>query len=148
MLRLLIRRAGAYVVDIVLLFAVLFPIGQLLRFVIGWPSASATGLEIWLVSALNFSLPTWIYFALSDSSAHGATAGKRWIGLRVSRVAGGSVGKARALARTAVPDANVRELLFQCIQKLHIANGARRFADRLGHALGPFVAIAGAPLDR
>ena len=58
MLRLLIRRAGAYVVDIVLLFAVLFPIGQLLRFVIGWPSASATGLEIWLVSALNFSLPT------------------------------------------------------------------------------------------
>src|SRR5262245_17037383 len=49
--RFLIRRAGAYVVDILLLFLVLLPVGQLLRFAIGWPTASATGLEVWLVSA-------------------------------------------------------------------------------------------------
>ena len=102
MLWLLIRRAGAYVVDIVLLFSVLFPVGQLLRFAVGWPTASPTGLEVWLAAVLNFSLPTWTYFVLSDSSARGATVGKRLIGLQVTRVTGGSVGTARALARTAV----------------------------------------------
>ena len=101
--RLLIRRAGAYVVDIVLLFLVLFPVGQVLVFVIGWqPPASPTGFVVWLASGLNFSLPTWTDFALSDSSARGATVGKRLLGLRVVRVTGERVGMARALARTAV----------------------------------------------
>ena len=87
--RLLIRRAGAYVVDIVLLFSVLFPVGQVLVFVIGWPpAASPTGFVVWLASALNFSLPTWTYFALSDSSARGDSLGKRLLGLRVVRVTG------------------------------------------------------------
>ena len=100
--RFLIRRAGAYVVDIGLLFLVLLRVGQLLRFAIGWPTASATGLEVWLVSVLNFSLPSWTYFVLSDSSARGATVGKRWLSLQVTRVTDGSVRMARALARTAV----------------------------------------------
>jgi uncharacterized RDD family membrane protein YckC len=100
--RLLIRRAAAYVADIVLLFAVLFPVGQLLRFLVGWPTDSSTGPEIWLVSALNFSLPTWTYFVWSDRSPHGATAGKWLLGLRVTRMGGGSIGPARALGRTAV----------------------------------------------
>jgi uncharacterized RDD family membrane protein YckC len=101
--RLLIRRAGAYVLDVVLLFLVLFPIGQLLRFAIGWqPPSSPTGLGIWLASALNFSVPTWTYFVYSDSSARGATVGKSLFGLRVTRVGDGSVGMAQALGRTAV----------------------------------------------
>jgi uncharacterized RDD family membrane protein YckC len=99
---LLIRRAGAYVVDIVLLFLVLFPVGQLVRLAVGWSPASPTGQEVWLVSALNFSLPTWFYFVLSDSSAHGATIGKRLLGLHITRIIGGRVSMARALARTAV----------------------------------------------
>ncbi len=99
---LLIRRAGAYVVDIVLLFLVLFPVGQLVRLAVVWPTASPTGQEVWLVSALNFSLPTWTYFVLSDSSARGATVGKWLLGLRVTGVSVGSVGMARALGRTAV----------------------------------------------
>jgi uncharacterized RDD family membrane protein YckC len=102
MLRLLIRRAAAYVVDIVLLFLILFPVGQLLRFAIGWKPASPTGLEVWLASAVNISLPTWIYFILSDSSARGATVGKRLFGLRVARVSDGSIGMGRALGRNAV----------------------------------------------
>jgi uncharacterized RDD family membrane protein YckC len=101
--RLLIRRAGAYVLDVVLLFLVLFPVGQLLRFAVGWqPPSSPTGLGVWLASALNFSVPTWTYFVLSDSSARGATVGKSLLGLRVTRVKDGSVGMARALGRTAV----------------------------------------------
>ena len=68
--RLLIRRAGAYLVDIVLLFSVLVPVGQLARLALGWPlPSSPTGLGVWLASALNFSVPTWTYFVLSDSSA-------------------------------------------------------------------------------
>jgi hypothetical protein len=43
-----------------------------------------------------------MYFVLSDSSARGATVGKSLLGLRVTRVGDGSVGKARALGRTAV----------------------------------------------
>jgi uncharacterized RDD family membrane protein YckC len=101
--RLLIRRARAYVLDIVLLFLVLFPVGKLLRFAIGWPpSSSPTGFAVWLAIALNFSVPTWTYFVLSDSSAGGATVGKWLLGLRVTRVGGGSVGMVRALGRTAV----------------------------------------------
>jgi hypothetical protein len=100
--RLLIRRAGAYVLDVVLLFLVLFPVGQLLRFVIGWqPPSPPTGLGVWVVSALKFSVPTWTYFVISDSSARGATVGKSLLGLRVTRVKDGSVGMARALGRTA-----------------------------------------------
>jgi hypothetical protein len=76
---LLIRRAIAFFLDIVLLFLVLYPVGQLVRFVIGWqPSASPTGLEVWLASALNFSLPTWTYLALSDSSARARAFHSTW----------------------------------------------------------------------
>ena len=101
--RLLIRRAGAYVVDIVLLFSVLFPVGQVLVFVIGWPpAASPTGFVVWLASALNFSLPTWTYFALSDSSRAGIPWGSGCSGCAFVRVTGERVSIARALARTAV----------------------------------------------
>ncbi len=100
--RLLIRRVTAYVVDIILLFFVLAPVGQLVRLIIGWPVASPRGQEVWLATVLNFSLPTWTYFVWSDSSARGATVGKRLLGLHVVRVAGGPVRIVRALARTAV----------------------------------------------
>jgi uncharacterized RDD family membrane protein YckC len=101
--RLLIRRAGAYLLDVTLLFLVLYPVGQLLRFAIGWQAPSPpTGLGVWLASALNFSVPSWMYFVLSDSSASGATVGKSLLGLRVRRVNERSVGMARALGRTAV----------------------------------------------
>ena len=100
---LLIRRTGAYLLDIVLLFSVLVPVGQLVRLALGWPlPSSPTGLGVWLASALNFSVPSWTYFVLSDSSTRGATVGKMLLGLRVTRVGDGSVGMARALGRTAV----------------------------------------------
>jgi len=102
MLGLLARRTAAYLVDIVLLFAVLFPAGLLVRYVVGWPGTAPTGPEIWLVSAVNFSLPVWAYFALADASPRGATVGKRLLGLRVVRLDGGRVGLPRAVGRTAV----------------------------------------------
>jgi uncharacterized RDD family membrane protein YckC len=99
---LLIRRAAAYGVDILLLVVVLLPLGFLLRPALGWPPDPATGPEVWLASAVNFSVPTWTYFILSDSSARGATLGKWLFGLHVVRMKGERVSLARALARTAV----------------------------------------------
>jgi uncharacterized RDD family membrane protein YckC len=99
---LLCRRVTAYFVDIVLLFLVLAPVGQLVRFVINWPVLPCSGQEIWLASALNFSLPTWIYFVLADSLARGGTIGKRLVSLKVVRSVGGRVGMARSMARNAV----------------------------------------------
>ena len=99
---LLIRRAGAFILDIFLLFLVLAPVGQLIRLAVGWPTTSPTGQELWLAAVLNFSLPTWTYFVWSDSSAPGATVGKRLLGLHVAGIAGARIGTAKALARTAV----------------------------------------------
>jgi uncharacterized RDD family membrane protein YckC len=99
---LLIHRATAFCVDIVLLFLVLAPIGFLVLIALGGPPASPSGPEVWLAAVLNFSVPTWDYFIWSDRSVRGATLGKWLLGLRVVPVRGGRVGMARALARTAV----------------------------------------------
>jgi uncharacterized RDD family membrane protein YckC len=50
---------------------------------------------------VNFSLPTWTYFILADSSPGGATVGKWLLGLHVARVLGGRLGWL-ALLRCAV----------------------------------------------
>ena len=93
------RRAGAYALDILVLFSVLFPLGWLVQRAIG--VTPSTGPEIWWTLLVNFSLPTWVYFAVSDASRSGATPGKRWLGLRVLRTDGARIGPMQALGRTA-----------------------------------------------
>ena len=96
---LFLRRALAFITDIVILFAVLGTLGFLIQLAIGY--TPTTGPEIWRVLVLNFSIPVWIYFWLSDASARGATVGKRLFGIRV--VADGKgFGPGRAFARTAI----------------------------------------------
>ena len=94
------RRAGAYVLDVVLLFAVLGPVGWLAQWTLGL--TPSTGPQIWATLLLNFSLPAWVYFAVSDASAGGATFGKRWFGLRVSGEDDRRVDAMQALGRTAL----------------------------------------------
>jgi uncharacterized RDD family membrane protein YckC len=98
--QLIQRRAGAYLVDIILLFAVLAPLGLLVQNLLG--TQAETGPQVWWVILFNFSIPVWAYFALSDASAGGATIGKRLFRLRVTAASGGSPGLGRALLRTAV----------------------------------------------
>lgn len=93
------RRVLAYVLDIALLFLVLGPTGWLIQRALGL--APSTGFQIWLTLLLNFSLPAWSYFAVADASRTGATLGKRWLGLRASRLDGGRMGRRQALYRTA-----------------------------------------------
>lgn len=98
--RLVRRRVSAYLLDIVLLFAVLGPAGWLTQWTLGF--SPTTGPQIWATLLLNFSLPSWIYFTASDASTRGATFGKRWSGIQVSREDGGRVHGMQALGRTAV----------------------------------------------
>jgi hypothetical protein len=74
---LLVRRTGAFLIDVALLFVVLAPLGFLLQHALEF--TPATSQQIWVALVVNFSLPTWLYFAISDTSEHGATLGKRWL---------------------------------------------------------------------
>lgn len=77
---ILLRRAGAYVLDIVVLFAVLAPLDYLVQRALGVSPSTTEGVYATLL--LNFSLPAWTYFALAERSWGGATLGKRLLSLR------------------------------------------------------------------
>ena len=94
------RRAVAYLIDWVLL-AALVQVSQWALFTVaGGPIPSArSGFEIEAWVLLTISLPVWLYFSLSESIA-GQTIGKRLMGLKVARVDGGRIVFGQALART------------------------------------------------
>ncbi|MBL8843281.1 MAG: RDD family protein [Planctomycetes bacterium] len=97
---LLWRRAAAYLLDIALLFALLAPLAFLVKQLTGF--APETPAATWRLQLLEFSLPSWCYFAIADASARGATLGKRLLGLRVVTAAGQRLAPGRAFARTAL----------------------------------------------
>ena len=94
------RRAGAFLLDILVLFAVLYPLGLLVLQLIGVRAETPQGVYGSLL--LNFSLPVWAYFTWADSSRKGSTLGKRMVGLHVRDGAGEQVTLGRAFGRTAV----------------------------------------------
>ena len=98
--RTLLRRLAAYAIDVVILAAVLVPLAFGLQLLIGY--RPDTGVGVWLASLATISVPSWVYFTLSDASTRGATLGKRLLGLRASSLDGGRIGLGRALVRTAI----------------------------------------------
>ena len=94
------RRVGAYLLDIVLLFVVLAPLGFVIQLAIGW--APETGPEIYRMLLINFSLPVWLYFILFESSGRGATIGKRLVGLQVELQPSATPKWPRILLRTGI----------------------------------------------
>lgn len=98
---LFIRRVSAYVIDILLLFLLLAPIGFLVQWLLGLP-LSQTGPALGRTILWNFSLPVWLYFIGCDASPFGATVGKRLVKIQVRTVAGAQVRVWRALGRTAI----------------------------------------------
>ncbi len=95
MLRLILRRLIAMVIDVALLFLVLWPAG--LGVLLASGLRPQTGPQVYAVLLVNFSLPVWAYFMLSDASGSGRTVGKWLMGIRVS-----AIGWSSALVRTAV----------------------------------------------
>ncbi len=97
--RLFLRRCAAYLVDILILFAVLFPLGWVVVLAVRFSPAS--GVQIWQATVLNFSIPAWLYFTLSDSLWGGQTLGKRLFRLKMTSLSGHPLHLPRALLRTA-----------------------------------------------
>jgi uncharacterized RDD family membrane protein YckC len=97
---LLLRRVGAYVLDIIGLFVILAPLGQVLLWLVG--TTPHNGPAIAQTILWNFSLPVWLYFIVSDASAPGATIGKRVLGIKVSPMNGARLSWRQALLRTTV----------------------------------------------
>src|SRR5207237_7393303 len=100
----LVRRLVAYLVDILLLFAAIvvtqFGLEALTG---GLPMRLLTTgprIEGWVW--LSVSLPTYLYFTLSESSVHQATPGKHLLSLRVTDTDGQRIGHTQALLRTIV----------------------------------------------
>jgi uncharacterized RDD family membrane protein YckC len=104
-LSLLPRRAGAYLLDVLLLAAALGVFhAALFQFVHGGerPEFTRNG---WLLEAyalLTISLPVWLYFAFTESGPRQASLGKRWLGIRVSGLDGERLDFKTALLRTFV----------------------------------------------
>ena len=94
------RRSAAYLVDIVLLFGLLAPLGGLVQRALG--VTPQMGEDLYLVILLNFSLPGWAYFILSETLWGGATLGKRLFRLRVVADHGGKITFGQSLLRTAI----------------------------------------------
>ncbi len=98
--QLFFKRVAAYLVDIAILFAVLFPLGWAVVLLTGFSPGS--GVQIWQATVLNFSIPAWLYFTLSDSLWGGQTLGKRLFKLKVLGPSNQAPGVPRAFLRTAV----------------------------------------------
>ena len=98
---LLGRRIAAYLLDMLILFGVVAPAGQLILWLLD-AAPPRTGPVIARVILWNFSLPAWLYFILGDQSASGATLGKRLLKIQVRDLSGERLSIGRALARTAV----------------------------------------------
>ena len=100
-MELVVRRAIAFFFDCALMFAVLWPIGLLVQKVTGLKPEG--GMQVWYTLLLNFSLPVWIYFTLSDASRSGASVGKKWMKISVHDAGGAAPPSIpRAFVRTAV----------------------------------------------
>ncbi len=61
-----------------------------------------SGIQIWQATLLNFSIPAWLYFTLSDSLWGGQTLGKRWLKVWVIGPSGAPPSVPRAVLRTAI----------------------------------------------
>ena len=97
---LIIRRSAAYVIDVILLFAVLAPAAYLIEPILGFQPSSSS--QVWIAAVMSFSIPAWSYFLISDLSQGGMTAGKRLLQVRVVSITLNKITFGRALTRTAV----------------------------------------------
>ena len=96
------RRISAYVLDCALLGSAL-ALPQLLVFTLAGRSVDLqTGLQVELWVFVTISLPCWLYFSLAEHSPRQATLGKRWLGMRVTSVAGTRITFGQAILRTVV----------------------------------------------
>jgi len=81
---LVLRRGGAFLLDILIIFGICAPSGYLIQRLFGY--SPQTGPAIWFTILWNFSVPSWLYFLWSDRSKKGKTVGKRVFKLKVIHI--------------------------------------------------------------
>lgn len=99
------RRTAAYLLDIVVLALGLGLVHYVLYYAVHGGARPAFTKNGWLLEAYTLttvSLPVWIYFAVCESSARGATLGKRILGLRVAGLDGERITLKTAIGRTLI----------------------------------------------
>jgi len=95
------RRAAAYSVDVLVCAVAVQFVQGALYFTWGDPREHLdSGMQWFVYMWLTVSAPVYAYFTLCESSASGATLGKRALGLVVRDVYGARIGVGRALWRT------------------------------------------------
>lgn len=97
---MVLKRVGAFLLDILIIFGICAPVGYLIMRLIGY--SPHTGFAIWTSILWNFSFPAWIYFIWSDRSKSGKTIGKKVFKISVKSRTKERLGWGLALARTAV----------------------------------------------
>lgn len=89
-------RVAAYLLDYLVLLAVMFTVGLLVAAMKSVGESSEVSVAGWQV--LNLGI-TWLYFAAFESSSWQATPGKRALGMRVVDLHGAPIGFGRATGR-------------------------------------------------
>lgn len=101
---IVLTRLVAFMLDWVVLFLVFVaPQGVIALFWNDWPMNNVdNGFRAWGWVVLTVSIPSWVYFTLSDSSVGGATVGKKITNLAVRSEESTTLPRSSALVRTAV----------------------------------------------
>jgi len=135
------RRMGAFLIDLLLIYAVIVVIANATGKYVGY---SPLGFEFGLVGNLLVFVGALIYFVATEAGL-GATVGKLAAGIRVLGDEGGPVGLGHARARNLVRIIDVIPFVFPVVGAVAIWNSRRsqRLGDRLGR---PALPSAGHPV--
>lgn len=93
------KRVGAYLIDSVVLFVLLFLASMALAFVLTESGMVRRYSSLELIINLVMLVGTWGYFALQESGGAQATVGKRMLGTKVVDLEGSRISLARATGR-------------------------------------------------
>jgi len=129
------RRMGAFLIDLLLIYALIVVIANVTGKYVGY---SPLGFKFGLVGDLLVFVGALVYFVAAEAGL-GATIGKFAAGIRVLGDDGGPVGLGRAFVRNLVRIVDVIPFVFPVVGAVAIWNSRR--SQRLGDRLGRTVVI-------
>jgi uncharacterized RDD family membrane protein YckC len=92
-------RAGALLIDQILLSVAAFALGFVIGFIIGVSGGDLTDGVVWAINVIVF-VGYYLYFAVMESSPAQATVGKLALGIQVTDLEGNRISFWRALGRS------------------------------------------------
>lgn len=129
------RRMGAFLIDVLLIYAVVVVIANVTGKYVGY---SPLGFKFGLAGDLLVFVGALLYFVATEAG-FGATVGKFAAGIRVVGDDGGAVGLVRSIVRNVVRIIDVIPFVFPVVGAVCIWNSRR--SQRLGDKLGRTVVL-------